>query len=157
MCASSVFCRVRHMIKMLLQRLSLCSRLSVGPKTFTRSLSLGKSEFPSHTFQTQVYLFLGLIIIADCCSNVFSFVSQVPPPPFSIWIILFTGFHALLRVLYCQHQGLLFGFADVTALTLSLGFIDWGWGCWGVLGVWCASQIQQSMCLHWPVSIMFYL
>ncbi|XP_058263067.1 delta-1-pyrroline-5-carboxylate synthase isoform X3 [Hemibagrus wyckioides] len=30
------------MIDMLLQRLSLCSRLSVGPKSFTRSLSLGK-------------------------------------------------------------------------------------------------------------------
>ncbi|KAG7325048.1 hypothetical protein KOW79_011364 [Hemibagrus wyckioides] len=33
---------VKHMIDMLLQRLSLCSRLSVGPKSFTRSLSLGK-------------------------------------------------------------------------------------------------------------------
>ncbi|TSK14766.1 Delta-1-pyrroline-5-carboxylate synthase [Bagarius yarrelli] len=28
--------------RMLLQRLSLCSRLSMGPKTFTRSISLGK-------------------------------------------------------------------------------------------------------------------
>ncbi|XP_058263066.1 delta-1-pyrroline-5-carboxylate synthase isoform X2 [Hemibagrus wyckioides] len=39
------------MIDMLLQRLSLCSRLSVGPKSFTRSLSLGKNPSTSSSLR----------------------------------------------------------------------------------------------------------